>query len=328
MVYLASNNPSKRLLILVSGITNYFYDAVGKRFVKPFQDLGWLVTFQTVPNYQPAEYDLTLLVNISDIIGAYAKFHNLHPTSFSHAVEFVRQVARRTAKVGVLLMEPAHSYWFSYACRWCCEAGVKTLYDVGFHDQRQAASEALSGLEYHFLKSGLNQAERDTLKKWMFNGRNRPIPWSFIGVHSEARAIFARQLVKEYAPNGFLYLPEMTHVTRNGKHLDGVRLQRVLEASRFYIWVSQDAYLYVESERFRNAAMSGCVPVKVQMHRHVLPQDLPFTYLMLSAEEFADVLHRTDWFELRKRFIADYLKLPSLESEIARVILSQERLTA
>ncbi len=53
-----------RILIVVSGGANYFYNAIGERLAEAFRNLGCHVDVRLLKTYQPAEYDLTLYVNL------------------------------------------------------------------------------------------------------------------------------------------------------------------------------------------------------------------------------------------------------------------------
>lgn len=317
----------KRVLILISGITNYFYDVVGERLSETFRILGWQSVLQSVPNYQPADYDLVIFTNINDIIGSYAKLHNLDwdKTQFTPAAEFVKAVKSRAKHAVVILMEPVHSRWFSYACYWCHRTGVLELYDLGFHDQRKDIPLELNGINYYFMLSGLNTLERKVARAWQYSHVPRPLPWTFIGLVNRERLSFVQELATRYMPNGFVYMPKLDHVSRDGQHIDDKRLQTILEATRYYVWVSQEQeHFYMESERFRNAALAGCVPIKVQQAQQlILPDEMPFTRFVLPWQSFEKTLQTADYETLRQAFLEEYLSLPTLESEISRVMLSR-----
>jgi hypothetical protein len=322
---LGSQSPDRRALILTAGTVNHLYDTIGKRFAEVFQALGWSVNLQTVPDYQPAEYDLVLFSNITDIVVAFAKLHNIPSADLYPAAQYVRQVARRANKTGVLLMEPANSLWFSYASYWCHETDVIALYDIGFHSQQHSVPQVSGKLTYHFLVNGLRLPERAALEKRGFDHQSRPIPWTFIGKLKQWRSVLAYRLATEYTSQGFLYLSEQERLTEDEQYLENEKLQRILEASRYYIWTPQGDYFYAESERFRNAALAGCIPIKVQEYNQVLPLNLPFSYLIMEIDKALDTLHNSDCTALWQRFATDYLALPSLETEVARVILQEQR---
>lgn len=321
---LGSQSLNRRALILTGGTVNPFYDALGKRFAEVFKVLGWSVSLQTASNYQPAEYDLVLFSNITDVIVAFAKLHNIPSADLYPAAQYVKQVAGRANKTGVLLVEPANSLWFLYASYWCHETNVTALYDIGFHSQQRAVPQASGKLAYHFLINGLRLSERAELEKREFDHQSRPIPWTFIGKLKQWRSVLAYRLATEYTPQGFLYLSEQERLTEDEQYLENAKLQRLLEASRYYIWTPQGDYFYAESERFRNAALAGCVPIKVQEYNQARPPNLPFSYLIMEIDEAMDTLHNSDCAALWRRFATDYLELPSLEMEVARVILQEQ----
>lgn len=310
-------NAARRVLIVVAGRINYYYDAIGYRLAEAFHNLGSVVDVCTLKTYQPAEYDLTLYVNLYEVAVAYCKGQ----PNLVEAVRLIKAMKARTTQIGVVLLECVQTNWFAETYRLCEQTGIRALYDLGFHSQYLDMQPAMRE-GYHFFFNGLTRNERRKVLRWQNSQQERPIPWAFIGHLEKRRMLFAHRLIKRCGANGILYLPQLTHITEEGPHINGEQLQKILERTRYYIWVSHHDYFYVESERFRNALMAGSVPIKVQDHE---PTDelarLPFTYLMLNETDFDEQLRAFAYADVRDRFIRDYLTLPSLEAGVARTIL-------
>ncbi|MCE7948942.1 MAG: hypothetical protein DYG88_16085 [Chloroflexi bacterium CFX4] len=310
-------NAARRVLIVVAGSINYYYDTIGYRLAEAFHNLGSVVDVCTLKTYQPAEYDLTLYVNLYEVAVAYCKGQ----PDLVEAIRLIKAMKARTTQIGVVLLECVQTNWFAETYRLCEQTGIQALYDLGFHSQYPYMQPAMRE-GYHFFFNGLTQSERRKVLRWRNTHQERPIPWAFIGHLEKRRMLFAHRLIKRCGANGILYLPHLTHITEEGPHINGEQLQKILERTRYYIWVSHHDYFYVESERFRNALMAGSVPIKVQDHE---PTDesarLPFTYLMLNETDFDEQLRAFDYADVRDRFIRDYLTLPSLEAGVARTIL-------
>jgi hypothetical protein len=312
---LSAPNAAKKVLIVVSGI-NHYYDQIGHRLAEAFHTLGYDATVQSISAYQPAEYDLTLLVNAFEIAVAYCRrFFDLSP-----AVEQIKAMKARTARIGAIVLDCVHTYWFSENYSVCHYAGIPDLYDLGFHSQHDAL-DAHMRKKYRFILSGLTVSERQKVMQWQTTHQERPIPWAFIGHFQKHRAQFAMRLTQSCGANGVLYLPQLKPFTEEGPHINSEQLQRILERTRYYTWIAHHDYFYMESERFRNAALAGCVPIKVHSHPYNIDAYLPFTYLMLHESDFDEQLRSFDYAEVRQRFLQDYLLLPSLEASIAQVIL-------
>jgi hypothetical protein len=319
-----------RILVMVPGGVNYFYDAIGKRFADAFRNIGCLVDVRTLGEYQTFEYDFVLYVNPYEIgvmyVAGYSESHEgvrvaaqANP-DLSRALQQIRVVQRNTRHSGALSLDCVHTEWFARNHRLCQAAGIETLYDLGFHSQAHALSGNI-GVGYQFLFNALTQRERQQVLRIQHNEQERPIPWAFIGHFNLRRLEFAHTLVKRLGSEGVFYLPELEPFSADGPHFNATQLWQLLKKTRYYVWISHHDYFYIESERFRDALMAGCVPIKVRHQAMLDVSDVPFNYLILSASDFDDHLQTVDYYKLRQRFIKDYLAKPSLEIVIAQEML-------
>jgi hypothetical protein len=319
-----------RILVVVPGGVNYFYDAIGKRFADAFRNIGCFVDVRTLGDYQASEYDFTLYVNLYEVGLMYIAGYPESPDrvrsvaeanpDMSRALQQIQVVQRNTRRSGALLLDCVHTEWFARNYQLCQAAGIETLYDLGFHSQAHALS-GRTGVSYQFLFNALTERERQQALRVQHSAQERPIPWAFVGHFNLRRLEFANALIKRLGSEGVFYLPELEPISADGPHFSATQLRRLLEKTRYYIWISHHEYFYIESERFRDALLAGCVPIKVQNQAMFNVSDVPFNYLILSASDFDDHLQTIDYHKLRQRFMRDYLAKPSLEAVIAQEVL-------
>ena len=323
-----------RILIIIPGGANYFYDALGKRLAEAFRNLGCHVDVRLLKTYQPAEYDLTLYVNLYEIVFMHAMGYpsaarveyltqNEYQPDFTGALRIIAAIQQRTTHSGVILLDCVQTEWFARNHHFARTAGIHTLYDLGFHSQAHLLTD--HSIPYRFVFNALTEQERQKVAAHQADQRERTIPWAFIGHISPNRLPFAHRLIQQLGAEGVFYLPIIRPISSDGPHFNEAQLQRLLENTRYYIWVSHHSYFYVESERFRSAVLAGCVPIKVQRRdRAVNAVDLPFKYLLLDEADFNEHLQMLDYERLRQRFLKDYLAMPSLEAMLAQELLKQQ----
>lgn len=337
MQKIVSVSRALRILIIVPGGLNYFYDEIGTRLAAALRNLGCHVDVRLLKTYQAAEYDLTLYVNLYEIVFMHAADYPdalqvEHVTALGHdpsfgrwdrALRVIADIQSRTRHSGNVVLDCVKTPWFGRNYTVCQLTGIHTLYDLGLQDQANSVTD-YSNVTYRFVFNGLTEQERQRVLMHQRDQRSRLIPWAFIGQSSKQRLQFAQELVQRLGPDGVFYLPIRRPIASGGPQFNAAQLQRLLENTRYYVWISHHPYFYVESERFRNAAMAGCVPVKV-LSRDSLPdiRNLPFRYLMLDETDFDEQLLMLDYNQLRQRFLKDYLAAPSLEQTLAGTMLGE-----
>ena len=166
--------------------------------------------------------------------------------------------------------------------------------------------------------SGSTRRERAEIR--CFRNRQdaaeRPIPWATVGHLTDSRIALTHHLVQSVDPSGFVYLPPISPVTKDGPHLNEQQYRAVLRRSRFHVWCSHHETFYMEFDRFRESALAGGVPIKVIFGPLPPDRPRPFSNLMLPFADFAVRLRGMDFSRVRDQFLAEYEGLPTVESEL------------
>ncbi len=308
------SQPTVRALFVIAGSINYYYDVIAYRMADAVRNLGGVAavaTLQQAIEQPPDPLDWVLYVNPNEVGHGFG--------DLGRAVEWMARLNKRAKNAAAVLLECVKTSWFNANIQTCRAAGLKTMIDLGFHDQRAAMrADHAALIDYHFMFNGLNALERQKAQSYLTATHPRPIPWTFIGHMEKRRVQFVERLLNGLQKDGFVYLPTLTTVTEDGPHINGAQLQAILERTRYYIWVSHHDYFYVESERFRNAILAGAVPVKVQNHTSQDEADTPFTYLMIDEDGFEATMAEWDFAAMQCRYIQDFCGQPTLEGQIAQ----------
>jgi len=307
-----------RILIVIPGGHNYFYDAVGQRFWRALRNIGCEADICTLQTYQPKEYDLTIYSTLAEVVGNYYASFRTDP------MKLISAINQRTTQVAVVSLECVETQWFDNVWRVAAQAGVSAIYDVGFLDQSYKLASSNIQVDYRFIFNSLTQNEREKVQHSLHVQAERPIPWAYIGHRLNSQRLqLAQALLSRLGSDGVFYLPGLRGpLGPDSPHFNAKQLRRLLEKTRYYIWISHHNYFYIESERFRDAALAGCVPIKLQSPSALAETiNFPFNYLMISEVDFDDHLRTLDYERLRQRFLKDYLAKPSLEVELAQKVL-------
>jgi hypothetical protein len=162
--------------------------------------------------------------------------------------------------------------------------------------------------------------ERDTLAAIQPGSAERPIPWVFVGRRSKRRLRLLQQIRAALPPNGFVYMPRPGLIAENGLHLDGAQYQAVLRRARLQIWTSHHDAFYLESERFRNSALAGCLPIKVVSQDTSPPASVPFRGLLVLDSGLSEALSGLDYEHAWRCFAEEYAALPSLGAGLRQAL--------
>jgi hypothetical protein len=301
-----------RVLIVISGKINPYYDVIGYRIAQALRNIDYDVVVQTVDTYRPAEYALTMLVPAFNVAWTVGAQNRQQESDLAKGIQWLQALRARTDRLCSVLAECIETTWFQNERQICEAVGTDYLLDLGFYDQSAYRPEiAIRG--YVFIFNGLNENERAKVELRRLENAERPICWALIGSLHQSRVRLAQFLVKNFSESGFVYLFQESPVFKGGSYLDEPRLQKVLMHTQYYIWTAHHPFFYMESERFRNAAIASCVPFKFQNRTDVhLPKQLPF--LGFIGEQIP-----ADWALARQMFLEEYFSLPTLEEALLRV---------
>jgi hypothetical protein len=129
----------------------------------------------------------------------------------------------------------------------------------------------------------------------------------------------------EVDPGGFVYLPQLTPFNEKGPHLNEAQFNSILQRTRYHVWCSHHGHFYMESERFRNSALAGCLPVKVSSGPHDVHEELPFGYLLFDERDLTERLREMRFGETWDRFAGEYCTRQSLEQALMSLPCAQGR---
>ncbi len=321
--------PPPHALVLIPGGMNYFYDQTGRRLAESLTSLGLTVDVCSLGELPEthARYDWVFVVNIAEVLLAYAvtdpaarRAGRITLDEQERALVRLARVRAGSQAIGAVQLDAAGTYWFDHACNLCVAAGIPTFFDLGFHDQSETLLPYQRPL-YHFLFNGLTESERVRLDS-LPEEDTRPVPWIFVGHHTPDRTDLVRRLIGELNPRGFVYMPILAPFTDGGPHLDEAQFATVLSRAQYQIWRSHHAHFYLESERFRQSALAGGVPVKL-MTAPLPPGPLPFRDFLLDAESFAAELRSWDFAVMRRRVVDEFRALPPLDDSLLAALTAR-----
>jgi hypothetical protein len=303
-----------RAVVVIAGNANYFYNTFGERIAEALRNLGASVDIATLHTFEPQDYDCCCLVGLGEIVAG----HNDRQVALRRLAE-IQACSKLTT---VWNFDSMATCWFANTQNLLRQVKFDVLVDTNIHDQHWLVPNELRA-KHLFVFYGLTRQEREQLhsdrQNGLYENEQRSIPWVMVGHATESRIALAERLVKEVHPSGFLYLPYLSPVTENGPHLNQRQYQTVLRHCRFHVWCCHHETFYVEGERFRAAALHGCVPIKVSRQPPPPGLIVPFPFLILPEADFTSRLRSMDFSEARRRFLDEFDRLPSLESELVRL---------
>lgn len=308
----AGGGGTRRALVVVPGSVNYFYNQAGSRIAEALRAQGVAAEVHQLRSAPDGEYDWCFFVNLYELGVGYG--------DASAALRRVERLRERAGCAAAVLIDCARTHWFANAIELCRQTGVRTLLDLGLHNQSADLPTAADGL-YRFVLNGLTDTEREAVRAaYPVTATGRPIPWVFVGHAAADRVELVRRLVQEVDPAGFVYLPRLAPVTETGPHLNERQFQRLLAVSRCQVWCSHHEHFYMEGERFRNSALAGCLPVKVV--RRAPPDDarLPFRQLLVQDRDVGAALAGIDAEAAWRAFADEFCALPSLGQGLAEAM--------
>jgi hypothetical protein len=299
--------------VVVPGSVNYFHDRAGLRIAGALNGIGIDADVATLGAASRGG-DWCFLINPYEIAFA-AGGETAYPQ-----LDGLRRKYRRVVAV---LMECADTPWFDMSLDVCRKSGVTRVLDLGFHTQQESIPESIRR-DYYFALSGLTETERRAIP-FRRSHADRPIPWVFVGHLAPPRLTMVERLLRLADPGGFVYMPNIGPVRERGPHINGEQLLRVLGRSRCQVWCTHHSRFYMESERFRDSLLAGCIPIKLDNTAVTRAQNLPFRYLTLPQDELFANWDQIDSPLTWNRFAADFAALPSLEESLGRALRLIER---
>ncbi|MCS7079417.1 MAG: hypothetical protein NZ585_05105 [Chloracidobacterium sp.] len=193
-----------------------------------------------------------------------------------------------------------------------------TILDLG--RQPQASPESVASNVYRFLRYAPTEAEKGKLMSVRalppeaFN--RRPIPWAVVGGLTPERATLVAALA-DWRPNGLAFLPpgEPFQVRADRGRLGKAQLERVLEKTQFYVWVSHHEHPYFESFRALDALLAGACPVKLDARYAAALR--PLGGVLASIDELRNFAATDEPWRLVVRLCDEWLEQPSLGTAFA-----------
>ncbi len=322
--------PPRQALVLVPVGINPLHDLQGRRLAETLRSLGWSVDVRNLNGKIEDNYDLCLLTNVSDALLSDGSGGNrTAPISSTEGKEAALAAIQRLRPccrfIAGCLLDGSDRSTYGDLYRLCQAAGIDNILDFGFCDA-SAAFAPSAGTLYHFILNGLSPSEREAVSHEK-SEEERSIPWAFIGHASVHHVALVNQLVVRVDPRGFVYMPNLDKATAHVSHpLNQRQYESVLRNCRYHLWYSDRSHFCLESERFRLSLLAGCVPIKVVSEDQDRPSHLPFDYLVLRESDAAERMRQFNFHELRRRFRADFLTLPSLAEGLAKFLRSRSLL--
>jgi len=310
-VHPSGHPPTQQILIVIPGSVNYFYNLTGRRIAEALTNLGFTVHIATLRSFAAQSFDWCFLINISEMIIGYG--------DRDAAMERLAQIRAHSRRTAMVLLDCAETHWFTNACRLAVKAEVDLLIDLGFHDQSAQVPAEVAPI-YRFLFNGLTTSEREQVHVAAATPVDRTIPWVFIAHLTVDRANLVQHLLHGFDPGGVVYMPYLAPVTENGPHLNERQVMTILKRSRFQVWCTHHQHFYMESERFRQSALAGALPIKVSPQPLDTDQSIPFPYLLIEPSSLVEQLKTLDFEATRQNFAAEFRAMSTLEDSIAELI--------
>jgi len=300
-----------RVLIIIAGNINYFYNTFGARLAEALGNLGVAADVATLGTFEAQDYDCCFLVGLGEIVAGQ--------NNGQMALRRLAEVHACSKFTTVWNFDSMATCWFAKTEEFLRQVKFDVLIDTNIHDQYWLVPDRLRA-KHQFVFYGLTRQEREQIRRQRQCNQDenwqRPIPWVMVGHVTEGRVALAERLLREVHPSGFLYLSCLSPVTEDGPHLNQRQYQAVLRRSQFHVWCSHHETFYVEGERFRVSALCGGVPIKVFHQPPPTELILPFSSFLLPETDFPNRLRAMDFSTARQRFIDEFDRLPLLESEL------------
>lgn len=293
--------------IIYSHNNNWFFADLAERL------------FHDLPTERRAQ---ARLLNVREFLDAEPSDHvvviNWHEATMEPSIKGREPILRRrvaaAARRTLVCAECVGTGWFKN--QFADDIEWSELVDVGWFEQELPTERAET--PYRFVFNAPTRTERTQLEaRLAAASADRPIPWAFIASLTEDRAGFADELVK-WDPRGFLFLPTVMPVRPGSGRLEKHHLDRILSATRFYIWRAQHDFAYFESFRVLDALLGGAFPVKIDPLFRARFQETGCVFNSLS--DMIDAFSRADRNEAFARLVRSLLDRPTLGQSFTEVL--------
>jgi hypothetical protein len=301
-------------LILISGAVNYYYDNIGRRVGEALRNLGFQVDIRTLNQVAIKHYDWAFINPVVEVAHPYG--------NVDEALRRIAAVVKHAEHSANILLECVQTHWFVKSWEPFKQVKIQTLLDLGLHNQLADIPSSPAGMkdDYRFMVNGLTRREQRIAQFWLDHPEERPIPWAFVGHAEPIRVQFLDKVLHQLDRGGFVYMPQLSHITEDGPHMNGQHMQATLERTKYFLWRTHHDYFYMESERFRSALLAGAVPIKIMQRDLLANRDVPFHNLLLDEENFGEAIKAMDFERIRQAFIHEFMALPSMEDELREFI--------
>ncbi len=300
-------HPERRRALVVNSGVNGFFEIEGRRVAAALNALGIQTDLAHLGSRPGGSYDWCFVNNPLEVAASTG--------DAAAGLSALKALGADCGQMFALTMEDATGPWYSPVREATAQAGIATSVDLGLEPQPALAAAEQS---VRFLFNGLTQAEKQQARLAATQSTPRPLPWAMIGIQTPGRVRLVDALVRHVAPDGFVYLP--TQDASKGKRLDETAMMHILTRAAYYIWTAQHNPLYWESQRFRQAVLSGSAPIKILPPGHQPRTDFPLACALVRQEDLPDPAALPPAAAHHRQVAAAYCALPSLEAGLAALL--------
>ncbi len=207
----SDNVPSA--VVIIAGNVNYFYDRIGQRVAEALRNLGVDACAVTIRDLPPRRFDCCFLIGLAEIVAGHG--------DEADALKRLAAIRSECRFLAAWNLDSMATRWFLATCELLRRIEFDILVDSNIHRQDHLVPRELQA-RYRFVHYGLTRPERQQLDRYfnLQDAAQRPIPWATVGHVTDARIALAHRLVAEVNPSGFVYLPPLSPITRDGPHLN------------------------------------------------------------------------------------------------------------
>lgn len=299
--------PARQRALIVNSGVNGFFEIEGRRVAAALNTLGIQADLARLDSQPVGTYDWCFVNNPLEAATSTG--------DVTAGLSALKALGATCAQMFALTMEDATGPWYPPVREATAQAGIATTVDLGLEPQPALAA---AGQSVRFLFNGLTQAEKQQARLAATQSTPRPLPWAMIGIQTPGRVRLADALVRHVAPDGFVYLP--TQDARKGESLEETAMMRILARAAYYVWAAQYNPLYWESQRFRQAVLTGAAPIKILPPGHQPRTDFPLACALVRQEDLPDPTALPPAAAHHRRVAAAYCALPSLEAGLAALL--------
>jgi hypothetical protein len=301
-----------RVLIIIPGVVNYFYNQCGYRMAEALGEAGYDVQVSPL-NLAPGDrFDLCLVSNIYETLNATEAY------SRPEALERMRKIRAHSRALACIAIDCASTHWFGLNRAAADEVQADLFVDLGLFSQESVLTGSFRA-PYYFACNGLTTSERQEADRAR-QQTDRPVPWAFIGHQTFTRVALVDYLVQAIHPSGFVYLPSLGVIKDKGSpHINQQQYEMVLRKTLFQVWCSHHSHFYLEVERYRTSLITGSVPIKTISSLGTVPDQVPMRFALCREEDLIERMSPDRYPELRDQHWNEWQRLPTLSAELRKL---------